>query len=265
MPIFRPKKILPKAKEWIIKRLTDSGNPYTKPKPVIELNKAFSVVMDQKMFAEGRMVLKRLRSSTNPHRIRTSGTPSRRNLVELVESTKPTKAYAKVIRAVNRPKASILESLSKTTGLPSLEKKAAQARELTTKSGSSKKTAQTITGAVNKAKETKRLMNKTIENPGRAVTKAAEVTVRNPEITIGGVAGKGIMLAPGVPMSVKMAPIGNASLAVAAGRKALLPGVTNVLEKTADAIHNSPRRPSVERGINKLINTGSNVIRTTIA
>ena len=48
MPEFRPKKILPKVKEWVFKRLpTDPGNPYIKRKPVIEL-KAFSVVMDQK-------------------------------------------------------------------------------------------------------------------------------------------------------------------------------------------------------------------------
>ena len=149
MPEFRPKKnTLQKVKKWVFERLTDPGNnPYIKPKPVIEIGqKGFSVVMDQRMFAEGKVVIKKLRSSTNPHRIRTSGTPSRKNVVGLVESTKPTKAYAKVIRAVNKPKASILESLSRTTGLPSLEKKAAQARELTTKVGSSKKTAQTFTG-----------------------------------------------------------------------------------------------------------------------
>jgi len=50
MPIkFRPKKEL-KLKEIIIRRITDPGNPYTKPKPVIELNKAFSGV-SQRMFA----------------------------------------------------------------------------------------------------------------------------------------------------------------------------------------------------------------------
>ena len=266
MPEFRPKKILPKAKEWIIKRLTDPGNPYTKPKPVIEIGeiggKSFSAVMDQKMFA-GRVVLKRLR--TNPYnKFRVAGQTKKdaRELINLAESTKPTKIHAKLIRAINKPKYSILRELSNRTGLPSLEKKSIQAGELATKAGSSRKALETFTGTVNKAKETKRQVNKAIENPGRAVTKAAEVTVRNPEITIGGVAGKGIMLVPGVPMSVKMAPIGNASLAVAAGRKALFPGATKALEKTADAIHNSPRRPAIERGINTLVKTGINVAKS---
>ena len=66
MPIkFRPKKEL-KLKEIIIRRITDPGNPYTKPKPVIELNKAFSGV-SQRMFAgaiaKSTYVMKR---TTNP-------------------------------------------------------------------------------------------------------------------------------------------------------------------------------------------------------
>ena len=52
MPEFRPKKILPKVKEWVFKRLpTDPGNPYIKRERVIELNKAFSVVIDQKLYS----------------------------------------------------------------------------------------------------------------------------------------------------------------------------------------------------------------------
>lgn len=260
MPEFRPKKILPKVKKYVFERLTDPGNPYTKPKkPVIELNKAFSVVMDQRMFAEARMVLKRLRSSTNPHRIRTSETLPNKKVIKAAESTKPTKAYAKMVRAVNKPKASILESLSKTTGLPSLEKKAAQARELTTQTGSSKEAVQKVGNMM----ETKKKVGRIIENPGKAVVKGTETFVENPITTTGFVLGK-FQLASPKPEIVAF-PTFAVSAASEKGIKEIFPGYNKATSWLKNKFHGSKLSNGMEKGVNYAVEFGKNVGKYVIA
>lgn len=248
MPIkFRPKELI---KKYIIPRVTDPGNPLIKPKPVIEL-KAFSVVMDQKMFAEGRMVLKRLRTASNPYRVRVpKQTPRKRKVIELAESTKPTKAHARLIRIVNKPKAAALETLAKTTGLPSIEKKAAKAKNLTTRAGSSRKAVETAGGLLNKSEDAKQSIERAIENPGKVVTKGTEIAIRNPEATVGGILGKAIMVAPGVPAPLRAAPIGNAALVIGETRKKAAPRLTRALENSATRFHGSSARQWMENGVN---------------
>lgn len=160
----------------------------TKKKPISELNKAFSVVIGQKSFAKGGVVLKRLRSTNNPHRIRAPRqTLPKKGIIDLAESTKPSKTYAKMVRALNKPKASILETLSKTTGLPSIEKRAAKARELTTRAGSSQETVKKAGTLVSSTKKTKGLIEKFDQNPGGLVKEGLAKTAENP-ILVGGTA-----------------------------------------------------------------------------
>lgn len=160
----------------------------TKKKPIIELNKAFSVVIGQKSFAKGGVVLKRLRSTNNPHRIRVPRqTLPKKEIIDLAESTKPTKTYAKIVRSLNKPKASILETLSKTTGLPSIEKRAAKARELTTRAGSSQEAVRKAGTLVSSTKKTKGLIEKIDQNPGSLVKEGLAKTAENP-IAVGGTA-----------------------------------------------------------------------------
>lgn len=176
MPEFRPKKkILPKAKEWIIKRLTDSGNPYTKPKPVIELNKAFSVVMDQKLYSNKAQKLLRSR-------------------VALKEAgSNPIKAAATgILSKYNKAKASVLEGVAQTTGLPSITRKAKRARSLSLPENSAKvinKKHQNINKKVENTKKTAyntadALYNRTGDTIINSVGKAGGAVVARPGLVI---------------------------------------------------------------------------------
>lgn len=211
-----------------------------KPKKYITLNrltpevKAYSIpVFRQKDFANvkrSKDVVKRLRT------------------INLAESTKPTKTYAKLVRAVNKPKAAALETLAQTTGLPSIEKKAKAARKLTTRSGSSQEAVRKAGTLVSSTKKTKRLIEKSIMDPGKMAVRATEEGIRRPIFSTGFVLGKAQLTSPN-PV-VQAFPTTAVAGGLEAGARQVLPIYDRLTTAGANKFHGSKLSNLMERGIN---------------
>lgn len=222
MPEFRPKKILPKAKEWVIKRLTDPGNPYTKPKPVIEIGgKSFSVVMDQRMF--NNITRKAIKNKA---------------IVDKVAKSKSGSLAAHALAGFNKTKASVLKGVQQTTGLPSLSGKIAKAENLSNPVNAAKSIGR-------KGKKAKSLMIELEHNPGRVVRKAAGKTAEAPFATLGTTAGY-----IEVPVTGIYIP-GTTGMSLAAEGLARQSEIyRNTTKRVSDAIYNGRPGRLIEKGVN---------------
>ena len=223
MPIkFRPKETGKKLKEIIIKRITDPGNPYTRPKPIIELNKAFSEVMDQKLF--NRVARKTINNNV---------------IVNRVAKSKSGSLAANALAGFNKAKATILKGVEQTTGLPSIHGKVVKAENLSNPVNAAKKIGR-------KGKKVKSIMAELEQNPGGVARKAAGKTAEAPFATLGTVAGYVEVPVTGlyIPGTTGMALAGEGLLRQSKGyRKAT--------SKVSNSIYNGRLGNLIENGVNR--------------
>lgn len=109
-------------------------------------------------------------------------------------------------------------------------------------------------------------VEKAILQPGQAINKGIEATVRNPVTAVTGVAGKVVMVTD--PMGAGLVPIGNIGLAAEQGAKKFIPSYAKVTEKLGNAYHKSKgakmidKIPSVPRMVQgaKTITAGMGIV-----
>ena len=149
-----------------------------------------------------------------------------------------------------------LYSLAGTRFLAGFNKKVLRKSPMAAKRSAVKTQNKVLTGiakGLNKAGNIKTAINQAALNPGAAVNRGIETTLRNPIATSGQVASIAL---PAVNPALAAVPIGTPSIATEAFLKKKVPAYSKFTNKLANRYNKSEKtKKIIETGTNELINT----------
>lgn len=118
--------------------------------------------------------------------------------------------------------------------------------------GNARKAIKDTKAIENLPQNTTNSLNRVALDPGHAINQATETALKNPITTATGIAGKVIMVAPGVPAPVRVSPIGGVGMAAEQGLKRVSPVYRRATEKIAEG-YRSTISPKVRSVVNNTV------------
>ncbi len=118
--------------------------------------------------------------------------------------------------------------------------------------GNARKAIKDTKAIENLPQNTANSLNRVALDPGHAINQAAETALKNPITTTTGIAGKVMMVTPGVPAPARMSPIGGVGMVAERGLKKVSPGYRRATEKIA-AGYRSTISPKVRNVVNNTV------------